>query len=148
MAHTSAINPTDLSSFGNPAPDSTYIPRRPQSNPFQSASSGDADIELGTAVPMPSPRGKNALQFKGKGIDEFLAEYEHNAEMAQLTSEKKCRDVKLYFGKKEKRVLEVLAGYRTRNWSQLKEELRSLYTSSYEKRAYQPKDMQRFVGKD
>ena len=56
--------------------------------------------------------------------------------------------MKLYFGKKEKWVLEVLAGYKVRKWSQLTEELGSLYTLSYEKRAYQPKDMQWLIGKD
>ena len=124
----SAVDATDLGIFDNTPADSTYIPWWPQSNPFQSTSSGDVDIELGTTVLMPSPRGKNALQFKGKDLDEFLAEYEHYAERAQLTSEKKSWDVKLYFGKKEKQVLEVLGGYKARKWSQLKEELQSLYT--------------------
>ena len=83
----SAVDAMDLGIFDNPPADSTYIPQQPQS---KSTSSGDVDIELGTTVPMPSLRGKKALQFKGKDKDEFLAKYEHYAQMAQLTSEKKC----------------------------------------------------------
>ncbi len=74
-------------------------------------------------------------------------EYEHFAEHANLTEEKKCQEIRIYFAKKEKRVLDVLEGYLTGNWRSLKRELRSLYTSSSEKRTYQPRDLQRFIAR-
>ena len=141
MSHTSAF--TTMGMGGDD-------PSNPSSSPFvvpplvPEAQDGEASV----AVPMPSPCGKNALQFKGRDVEEFLAEFEHYAEMAQLTDERKCREVRLYFRKKEKRVLDVLQGYRVKSWTGLKDELRSLYTSSYEKRFYQPKDMQKFVAKE
>ncbi len=103
------------------------------------------NVHLNMLSRMPSPRGKNSLRFRGKNIEEFLTEYEHFAEHANLTENKKCQEIRIYFAKREKRVLDVLSGYRKENWRSLKRELRSLYTSSSEKRTYQPRDIQRFI---
>src|SRR5258708_23243956 len=105
------------------------------------------NVHLNMLSRMPSPRGKSSLRFRGKNIEEFLMEYEHFAEHANLTEEKKCQEVRIYFARKEKRVLDVLEGYVTGNWRSLKRELRSLYTSSAEKKTYQPRDLQRFIAK-
>ena len=91
---------------------------------------------------MPSPHSKNSLQFCGKDIEEFLTEYEHAAEHANLTDEKRCEEIRIYFSRKEKQVLEVLDGYVQGDWRSLKRELRSLYTSSAERKMYQPWDIQ------
>ena len=48
----------------------------------------------------------------------------------------------------ERRVLEVLRGYRVRDWDAWRDELRSLYRSSYKKRFYQPEDMEQFIRND
>jgi len=96
---------------------------------------------------MPSPRGKSSLCFHGKDVDDFLTEYEHFAGHANLTDERKCAEIRIYFSKKEKRVLDVLEGYQRGDWSRLKSELKSLYTSSAERKTYQPRDIQRFIAK-
>src|SRR6266436_6923211 len=80
----------------------------------------------------------------GKNILEFLMEYEHAAEHANLMNEKKCQELRIYFMKKEKHILDVLEGYINEDWQELRKELMSLYTSSEEKKTYQPKDMQQF----
>src|SRR5258708_5677713 len=72
---------------------------------------------------MPSPRGKNSLRFRGKDIETFLTEYEHFAIHANLTDEAKCEEVRIYFSKREKRVLDILEGYQTSDWVKLKREL-------------------------
>ena len=90
------------------------------------------------AVPMPSPRGENALEFRGRDIDKFLEEFEFYARRAHLSGEKKCRQVRLYFQKQEKRVLNMLRGYQTRDWDILKAELRSWYPLSRHHRVSGP----------
>ena len=87
---------------------------------------------------MPSPRGKNSLRFRGKDIESFLTEYEHFATHANLTDEMRCEEIRIYFSKREKRVLDILDGYTLGNWEDLKRELKSLYTSSAERKIYQP----------
>ena len=87
---------------------------------------------------MPSPRGKDSLRFRGKNIVDFLTEFEHFAGHASLTETQKCEEIRIYFAKKEKRVLDVLDGF-------VKKELQSLYTSSAEKKTYQSKDIQKFT---
>src|SRR5258708_16244100 len=79
---------------------------------------------------MPSPHDKGTLHFKGKDIDAFLATYEYYAAHANLTMIERRNFIRLYFSKKEKELLDILEGYRHQNWSQLKQELQSLYTSS------------------
>ena len=96
------------------------------------------NVHLNMLSWMPSLHGKNSLRFRGKNIEEFLTEYEHFAEHANLTENKKCQEICIYFAKREKRVLDVLSGYRKENWRSLKRELCSLYMSSSEKRTYQP----------
>src|SRR5258706_5669955 len=59
---------------------------------------------------MPGICGKNSLCFCGKNILEFLTEYQCAAEHANLTNEKKCQELRIYFTKKEKCVLDVLEG--------------------------------------
>ena len=110
-------------------------------------SAPNPDVQVNILSRMPSPRGKNSLRFRGKDIEDFLTEYEHFAEHANLTSEKKCEEIRIYFAKKEKRVLDVLKGYLSGDWRALKRQLKSLYTSSAEKRTYQPRDIQRFITK-
>src|SRR6266436_1123947 len=106
------------------------------------------NININMLSHMPSPWGKSSLCFRGKDIDNFLSEYEYFAVHANLTDEKKCEEIRIYFAKKEKHVLDVLTGcYLTRDWCRLKRELRSLYTSSAERQAYQPRDIQRFIAK-
>ena len=97
---------------------------------------------------MPNPQDKSSLKFKGKKIDEFLSEFKHYAEHSRLTSTQKCCQVQRYFSTQEKRVLDVLEGYKSLSWPQLKEELRSLYMSSEDQDFYRLKDLQRFVVKD
>src|SRR5258708_9134393 len=96
---------------------------------------------------MPSPHGKNSLRFRGKDIETFLMEYEHFAIHANLTDEVKYEEVRIYFSKREKRVLDILEGYQTSDWVKLKRELRSLYTSSAKRRVYQPRDLQHFIAR-
>src|SRR5258705_4586155 len=96
---------------------------------------------------MPSPRGKNSLRFRGKDVDSFLVEYEHFMTHMNLTNEMKCKEIRIYFSKKEKQVLDVLEGYVTSNWEDLKQGLKSLYTSSAERKIYQPRDLQHFIAK-
>ncbi len=79
---------------------------------------------------MPSPCSKNSLHFRGKDIESFLTEYEHFAAHANLTDNMKCEEVRIYFLRKEKRVLDVLEGYLTQDWGKLTEQLRSLYVFS------------------
>src|SRR5258708_12765190 len=62
---------------------------------------------------MPSPRGKNSLRFRGKDIESFLTEYEHFAAHANLTDEVKSEEIRIYFSKREKRVLDILGRYHT-----------------------------------
>ncbi len=74
-------------------------------------------------------------------------EYEHFAIHANLTDEVKYEEVRIYFSKREKRVLDILEGYQTSDWVKLKRELRSLYTSSAKRRVYQPRDLQHFIAR-
>ena len=85
---------------------------------------------MSVVMHMPSHRDKDTLRFKGKKINEFLVKFEYYAERARLTEREKCRNIRFYFSKKEKEVLDILEGYQNRNWSQLKKELESLYSSS------------------
>src|SRR6266436_3726923 len=97
------------------------------------------NVHLNMLSQMPSPHGKN--------IEEFLTEYEHFAEHANLTENKKCQEIRIYFTKREKRILDVLSGYREENWRSLKRELHSLYMSLSEKCTYQPRDIQCFINR-
>ena len=101
------------------------------------------NVQLNMLSHMPSPCGKNSLQFCGRNIDDFLTEYKHT----NLMDEKKCEELRIYFTKKEKEVLDVLEGFVQGDWRHLKRELRSLYTSSTEKKTYQPRDIQCFIAK-
>ena len=85
---------------------------------------------------MPGIRGKNSLCFRGKNILEFLTEYQCAAKHANLMNKKKCQELRIYFTKKEKCLLDVLEGYINENWQELRKELMSLYTSSEEKKTY------------
>ncbi len=96
---------------------------------------------------MPSPCREDSLWFQGKDIDGFLSEYKHFADHASLIDERKCQGIQVYFSKKEKHVLDVLKGYIDEDWQALKEELKSLYTLSAEKKMYQPRDIQWFITK-
>ena len=89
------------------------------------------NINLNMLLPMPNPRDKGTLHFKGKDIDMFLAKFEYYADCMNLTMVGKCKALHLYFSKKEKALLDILEGYRHQDWSQLKQELQSLYTSSH-----------------
>ena len=96
---------------------------------------------------MPSPQGKNSLCFRGKDIESFLTEYEHFAMHANLTDEVKCEEIRIYFSKREKRVLDILGGYQMLDWEDLKEQLRSLYTLLAKRKVYQPRDIQQYIAK-
>ena len=100
-----------------------------------------------TLACMPSPHGKDALQFCGKDIVDFLTEFEYFAGHANLTDQKKCKEIWIYFACKEKWVLDVLEGYKKSDWDDLKSQLKSLYTLSAEKKTYQPRDIQKFMAK-
>ena len=93
---------------------------------------------------MPSPRGKSSLCFQGKDIEEFLVEYKRSADHANLMNAKKCQEIRIYFVRKEKCVLDVLKSYTNEDWQGLKRELKSLYMSSAKKKTYRPKDIQCF----
>ncbi len=99
-----------------------------------------ADIEMNASVNvllrMPGICRKNSLHFCGKNILEFLMEYECAAKHANLMNEKKCQELRIYFTKKEKHILDVLEGYINKDWQELRKELMSLYTSSEEKKTY------------
>src|SRR5258708_35480224 len=77
----------------------------------------------------------------------LLTEYEHFTSHVNLTDEAKCEEIQIYFAEKEKQVLDILEGYATLNWNNLKGQLRSLYMSSVERRTYQPQDIQCFITK-
>ena len=96
---------------------------------------------------MPSLQGKNSLHFRGKDIEGFLNGYEHYTIHANLMDKVKCKEIQIYFSKREKRVLDVLGGYQTLDWEDLKEQLRSLYMSSAKRKVYQPRDIQRYITK-
>ncbi len=104
----------------------------------------ETNVSVNMLSRMPGIHGKNSLHFRGKNILEFLMEYEHAAKHANLTNKKKCQELRIYFMKKEKCILDVLEGYINENWQELRKELMSLYTSSEEKKTYRPKDMQQF----
>src|SRR5258708_22146896 len=95
---------------------------------------------------MPGLHGKNSLHFWGKNILEFLMEYEQAAQQANLTDVKRCQEIRIYFARKEKWVLDVLEGYINEDWQVLKREL-SLYTSLEEEKTYRPKDIQHYSTK-
>ena len=84
---------------------------------------------LSDMLPMPNPRDKGSLHFKGRDIDVFLSKFEYHADRAHLTEIQRCEFIRLYFSKKEE-FLDILEGFRCRNWDQLKEELWSMYSSS------------------
>src|SRR5258708_7424392 len=90
----------------------------------------DPNMIINDLVSMPNPQEKGLLHFKGKRIDAFLSKYEYYADHAHLTKVGRCMTLRLYFSKKEKEVLDILEGYHYHNWSQLKRELQSLYSSS------------------
>ena len=104
----------------------------------------ETNVSVNMLSRMPGIHGKNSLHFRGKNILEFLMEYEHAAKHANLTNKKKCQELRIYFMKKEKCILDVLEGYINENWQELRKELMSLYTSLEEKKTYRPKDMQWF----
>src|SRR5258707_13114101 len=79
---------------------------------------------------MPNPRDKGSLHFKGKDIDVFLSKFEYYTDRARLTEFQRCDFIRLYFSKKERKVLDILEGFQCRDWGKLKEELWSLYSSS------------------
>src|SRR5258708_18198124 len=85
---------------------------------------------IGDLPSMPNPCNKGSLHFKGKDIDVFLAKFEDYADRAHLTKFQRCDFIRLYFSKKERKVLDILEGFLCRNWDKLKEELWSLYSSS------------------
>src|SRR5260221_320121 len=103
------------------------------------------NIHLNMLSWMPSPHGKNSLCFHRKNIKEFLTKYEHFAKHDNLTENKKCQEIHIYFAKREKCILDILSGYHEENWRSLKRELHSLYTSSSEKQTYQLQDIQHFI---
>src|SRR5260221_12102918 len=84
---------------------------------------------LNDMLAMPSPHNKGTLHFKGRDIDVFLSKFEYHADCACLTELQRCEFLRLYFSKKERRVLDILEGFQCRNWSKLMEELWSLYSS-------------------
>ncbi len=86
-------------------------------------------VIISSPWPMPNPRNKEDLHFKGKHINVFLSKYECHADRARLTEVQRCEHLRLYFSKREKSVLDILEGYQNHNWSQLIEELLPLYTS-------------------
>ncbi len=59
----------------------------------------------------------------------------------------RCKEIRIYFSKREKQVLDVLDGYTSGNWEDLKRELKSLYMSSVERKIYQLQDIQHFIAK-
>ena len=63
---------------------------------------GDTNVSVNVLSQMPNVQGKNALCFQGKHILDFLMQYEHIAKQANLTDEKKCQELSIYFAKKEK----------------------------------------------
>src|SRR5260370_25871336 len=77
---------------------------------------------------MPDPYDKKFLHFKGKDIDSFLSKYEHYVDQACLTEVRRCESLWMYFSKKERRYLDILKGYQSCNWSQLKDEVWPSYT--------------------
>ncbi len=80
----------------------------------------NVNVNLNMLSQMPTPHGKSVLCFQGKNIEEFLVKYECFAEHANLTEEKKCQEVCIYFTRKEKSVLDVLEGYIEGDWRALK----------------------------
>ena len=106
-----------------------------------------ANLPINMLSRMPSPHGKNSLHFRGKDIESFLTKYEHFAAHMNLTNDMKCEEIRIYFSRKEKRVLDILEGYLTQDWGKLMEQLRLLYTSSVKRKTYQLRDIQHFIAK-
>src|SRR5258706_15170015 len=107
----------------------------------------ETNVSVNMLSHMPGLHGKNSLHFRGKNILEFLMEYEQVAQQANLTDMKRCQEIRIYFARKEKWVLDVLEGYINEDWQVLKRELLSLYMSSEEEKSYQPKDIQHYSTK-
>src|SRR5258708_7399779 len=96
----------------------------------------ETNVSVNVLLCMPGLCGKNSLHFWGKNILEFLTEYEQAAEQANLMDMKRCQEIRIYFARKEKWVLDVLEGYINKDWQVLKRELLSLYTSLEEEKTY------------
>ncbi len=84
---------------------------------------------LNDVLSMPNPRDKGLLHFKGQDINVFLLRFKYYTDRAHLTEFQRCEVLRLYFSKKERKVLDILEGFQCRNWSKLTEELWSLYSS-------------------
>ncbi|KAF8344047.1 uncharacterized protein EI90DRAFT_3114716 [Cantharellus anzutake] len=97
---------------------------------------------------MPSPRSREAPRFKGKNIDKFLREFRLLAKTSQLTDEQKCLYLTSYCKEREAEFIRTLDGYETHDWTFLKDELRSFYSSESEDCVYHTKDMCKFVKKE
>ncbi|KAF8329126.1 uncharacterized protein EI90DRAFT_3125448 [Cantharellus anzutake] len=97
---------------------------------------------------MPSPRSREAPRFKGKNIDKFLREFRLLAKTSQLTDEQKCLYLTSYCREREAEFIRTLDGYENRDWTLLKDELRSYYSSESEDCVYHTKDMCKFVKKE
>ena len=112
------------------------------------ANTGPATVTVPSmAHKMLSPCGKEALHFHGKDIDGFLGEYETAAQNSNLTNMQKCKGFRIYFLNKQKELLDVLPSFHAKDWTDLKKALESLYTSTAQKKVYQPRDMQKFSAK-
>src|SRR5258708_33938464 len=79
----------------------------------------ETNVSLNVLSRMPGIRGKSSLCFRGKNILEFLMEYQRADKHANLMNKKKCQELRIYFTKKEKRVLDVLEGYINEDWQEL-----------------------------
>ncbi len=63
-------------------------------------------------------------------------EYECSTDHTNLTDVKKCQEIRIYFARKEKCILDVLESYTNEDWQGLKRELKALYTYLAEKKTY------------
>ncbi len=86
------------------------------------------DVTTNVLCAMPDPYDKIFLHFKGKYINSFLSKYKYCADHAHLMDDQRCEELWWHFSKRERRYLEILDGYWSHNWSQLKDKLWSAYT--------------------
>src|SRR5947207_4629162 len=76
---------------------------------------------------MPRPDQPNALHFDTTNITEFLGRWDSECDDFDFDESKKCIRLSDYCTLKNKETIQLLFGYKTKNWTILQSELQSLF---------------------
>ena len=76
---------------------------------------------------MPRPGQPGALHFDNTNISEFLHRWNNECEDFGLTDPQKCTRLPDYCTSETKDTIELLSGYKDKNWTTLQSELKSLF---------------------